>query len=78
MMRPPASDLPDEAFLQINHRCIARLRRKHPGKSDAELGRALRQAQGLNEHAHRERISAAASLLLAEEEPDGAGPEEGA
>jgi hypothetical protein len=58
------SDLTDDEFLAVNRRSIARLRKKQPNRTDVELARALRQAQGSMEHSTSDRIITAASALL--------------
>ena len=63
------SNLSDEEFLATNHRAIAKLRKKHPKVTDAQLANALRQSQTLMEHATSDRIIAAASLMLDERPP---------
>ena len=60
----PQPDLTDEEFLAVNHRSIARLRKKQPGQTDGQLAWALRQAQDAMEHATSDRIITAASALL--------------
>jgi hypothetical protein len=59
-----SADLPDDDFLAVNLRSIAKLQRKHPEHSATEVARALRQAQERMEHSSGDRIIAAASLLL--------------
>jgi hypothetical protein len=63
------SDLSDNEFIAINLRSIGKLQRKHPDCDPSKLVWALRHAQALMEHSSRDKIIAAASLLLDKSHP---------
>ena len=66
-MNPTSSLQPPVAFLQKNRECIDVLMEKHPGRTEAEVAKALWDAQGNSEVVDRLQIAAAASQVLDEE-----------
>jgi hypothetical protein len=54
----------DQEFIELNHRSIAKLRRKHPECMRTDIVRALRMAQRSMAHSSGDQIIAAASVLL--------------
>ena len=74
-MTPP-SDLSDNEFIATYIRSMGKLQRRHPECSRSKLVWALRHAKALMEHSGKDKVIAAASMLLDKGHPPAGGPSE--